>query len=142
MNVDTISTDIRISSSFSAPRIKTECDEDAETDICSTHSLMERSGINNNNLNSAEEDVNLAKGQMETQSLSPLQLRPHSNSVCTSLLAPDMPKRSHMHRASDSLLISEAYRKQQERRTSQVRSSVIDQELYWKTNEGLINYKH
>lgn len=126
MATDSIST---------TPQIRMGCDED----VCSIHSLVEYS--NNNNSNSAEDRMDPQHLSPSLSTLMPSQSRPHSNSVsvCTSLLAPDMSKRSQMHRASDSLLISDNYRKQQERRSSQIRSSVIDQEIYWKTNEGWID---
>jgi hypothetical protein len=117
-----------------------------EKELYSTHSLLEHSyhadDANNNNACTSVESLQLSRSHLETQRLSPplmpSQLRPHANSVCTSLLTPDVPKRSQVHRASDSHLLSDTFKQQQqERRPSQIRNSVIDQDLYWKTSEGL-----
>lgn len=141
-------TEIRISPSFSAPRITMGNDESVavETENCSIHSLLLEENLtddanNNNNACTSAENLSLSKNHLETQRLSPPPMMPslpraHSNSVCTSLLLPEVPKRAQMHRASDSHLMSDTFRQQQERRPS-MRNSVIDQELYWKSNEGL-----
>lgn len=94
----------------------------------------------NNNACTSVDNLSLERSRPEAQRLSPplmpSQPRPYSNSVCTSLLIPDMPKRAQLHRASDGLLMSDKFRQQQERRPSQRRTSVLEQDLYWKANEG------
>lgn len=130
MSVNRNFTEIRISPSFSAPRI-TCCDENAS-------SPLETSNLDNNNPSTSTENFNSVKLERLSPPLMNAQLRPYSNSVCTSLLTPDLPKRSQMHRASDGLLMSDSLRQKHEHRQSQIRTSVIDQELYWKTNEGML----
>jgi hypothetical protein len=49
---------------------------------------------------------------------------------------PDMPNRAKFHRASDGMLMSDTFRQQQQRRPSQMRPSVVEQDIYWKPNEG------
>ncbi|KAI6176065.1 hypothetical protein M3Y97_00758500 [Aphelenchoides bicaudatus] len=127
-------TEIRISPSFSAPKI-------IMNSLDETEPLEQSPDDLNNNACSSAENLSLERGILETQRLSPplmpSQPRPHSNSVCTSLLlTPDTTKRAQLHRASDSHLMGERFRQHHERRPSQRRTSILEQDLYWKANEA------
>ncbi|CAD5226903.1 unnamed protein product [Bursaphelenchus xylophilus] len=57
-------------------------------------------------------------------------LRPHSNSICGSLLNPEKPNRACMHRSSDGLLLSDQFRLSTKRES--IRPSIQD-DFYYQT---------